>query len=124
MYAILLSLSPCGKSGEILADSLEYFSGIVHQIHLVDRYHQMRDADQAGEVGMAARLGKHALARVDQNNGKIGRGSARNHIARVLLVARCVGNDEFALGRRKVTISHINGNALLTLRLQAVGKQR
>ena len=73
---------------------------------------------------MAARLGKHSLARIDQDNGQIGGGSARDHIARVLLVARCVGNDEFALGRGEITIGHINGNTLFTLRLQTVGEQR
>ncbi len=73
---------------------------------------------------MAARLSEHTLARIDQNNGKIGCGSACNHVARILLVARRIGNDELALGGGEVTIGDINGNALFALRLQAVGKQR
>ena len=59
-------LESLGKSGEILADSLEYFAGIIHQIHLVNRHHQMRNADEAGKVGMPARLGEHALARINR----------------------------------------------------------
>ncbi len=35
-----------------------------------------------------------------------------------------VGDDEFALGRREVTVSHINGDALFALGFQTIGQQR
>lgn len=36
---------------------------------------------------------------------------------------RGIGNDKFALFRRKITISHINGNALFAFGLQAIHQQ-
>ena len=37
---------------------------------------------------------------------------------------RRIGNDEFALGGSEIAVSHIDGDALLTLRSQTVGQQR
>ena len=45
---------------------------------------------------MPARLRQHALARIDQDDGQIGGGGAGHHVARVLLMAGRVGDDEFA----------------------------
>jgi len=39
-------------------------------------------------------------------------------------VARSIGNDELALGGGKITVGHIDGDALLTLGLQAIDQQR
>ena len=72
---------------------------VADQIHLVDRQHDVADADQMREIGMPARLREHALARVDQDHREVRRRGAGDHVARVLLVARRVGDDEFALGR-------------------------
>ena len=66
--------------------------------------------------------GKVHAGGVDQHDGGIGGRSARNHVAGVLFVAGGVGNDEFALGRGEIAVSHINGNALLALGSQAVGE--
>ena len=38
-------------------------------------------------------------------------------------MTRRIGNDEFALGSREVTVGYIYGDTLLTFRLQTVGKQ-
>src|SRR6476619_5524444 len=83
----------------------------------------MRDADQTGEVGMTSGLSQHALARIDENNGKIGRGRPGHHVARVLLMTRRIGNDEFTLGSSEVTVVYIYGDALFAFCLQIVGKQ-
>src|SRR5476651_2892892 len=37
---------------------------------------------------------------------------------------RSVGDDKFSFGSRKITIRHIDGDALLTFGLQAVGQKR
>ena len=61
---------------------------------------------------------------VHQHHSGVGARSSRDHVARVLLVARRIGNDEFAAGGVEVAVSHVNGDALLALGLQAVGEQR
>ena len=73
---------------------------------------------------MAARLGQDALARIDQNDRQVGGGRAGGHVARVLLVARRVGDDELAPRRGEVAIGDVDGDALLALGAQAVGEQR
>ena len=73
---------------------------------------------------MAARLNQHTFAGVDQHDGGVGGGCACRHVARVLLVARRVGNNELAARRREVAIGHVDRDALLALGPQAVGQQR
>ena len=73
---------------------------------------------------MAAGLGQHPLARVYQNDGEIGIGRAGGHVAGILLMARCVGDDEFALVSGEKAISDVDGDALLALGLQPVDQQR
>src|SRR3546814_2947865 len=57
----------------------------------------MLDAEQVREEAVAARLREHALARVNQDHGKVDGRSAGDHVARILLVPRGVGDDELAL---------------------------
>jgi hypothetical protein len=54
------------------------------------------------QVAVAPGLGQHALARVDQDHRQVGGRRAGDHVARVLLVARRVGDDELApVGAKK-----------------------
>ena len=97
---------------------------IVHQVHLVDRHNDGLNAQQGGDKTVALGLCLHPIAGINQDNGHIrGRRTGR-HITRVLLMSRRVGNDKLALFGREITIRHINGNALLTFRLQAINQQR
>lgn len=73
---------------------------------------------------MAAGLIQHPLAGVDQDDGQIAGGGAGGHVARVLLMARGVRDDKFALGGGEIAVGHVDGDALLALRLQAVYQQR
>ena len=73
---------------------------------------------------MAPRLRQHALARIDQHDGEVGGRGAGRHVARVLLMAGRVGDDELALRRREEAIGDIDGDALLALGLQPVDQQR
>ena len=52
-----------------------------------------------------------------------GRG-AGDHVARVLLVARRVGDDELALVGGEEAVGDVDGDALLALGRQAVDQQR
>ena len=65
-----------------------------------------------------------ALPRIDQHDGEIGRRGAGRHVARVLLMAGRVGDDELALRRREEAIGDVDGDALLALGFQPVDQQR
>ncbi len=73
---------------------------------------------------MTARLWKNAFARVYQNDGEFRGRSASHHVARVLLVARCVSNDELAARCGEIAISNVDGDALLAFGAQAVSEER
>ena len=96
----------------------------VDEIHLVDREHDVADAEQRRDRGVAARLLDHALARVDQHDRHLGGRGARDHVARVLLVPGRVGEDEAPPRGREVAVRDVDRDALLALGAQAVGQQR
>jgi hypothetical protein len=73
---------------------------------------------------VAAGLGEHALARVDQDDRQVGGGRGGDHVAGVLLVARRVGDDVLARAGGEVAVGDVDGDALFALGLQAVGEQR
>lgn len=73
---------------------------------------------------MAPRLRNHALAGIDQHHREIGVGGAGRHVAGILRMPWCVGNDEAAQLGGKEAVGDVNRDALLTLRLQAVDQQR
>ena len=70
------------------------------------------------------RLGQHALARIDKNDGEIGGRGAGRHVAGVLLVAGRIGDDERALRGGEEAIGDIDGDALLALGLEPIDQQR
>ena len=71
---------------------------------------------------MAACLLNNPITRIHQNNGQICRAGAGDHVARVLHVPRCVGNNEPAFRRGKVAVGDVNRDALLPLCAEAVGE--
>ncbi len=73
---------------------------------------------------MAAGLLADALARVDQHDRQVGGRGAGDHVARVLLVARGVGDDELAPRGLEVAVGDVDRDPLLALGAQAVGQQR
>ena len=62
---------------ELVADLLETLLRPVDQVHLVDAHHEVRDAEQAGDEGVAAGLLEHAVAGVDEDQGQVRGGGAR-----------------------------------------------
>src|SRR5260370_2315134 len=69
-------------------------------------------------------LSQCAASGIDEDDGGMGVGGGGSHVARVLLVARGIGDDESALGRRKITIGNVEGAAVFALGAQAVGNER
>jgi hypothetical protein len=54
---------------------------------------------------------------------KLAVAGAGGHVARVLLVAGSVGDDEFALVGGEIPVGDIDGDPLLALGLEAVGEE-
>ena len=109
---------------ELVDDVLEDRAIEVHQVHLVDGEHVVGDAEQPRDLRVPARLRAHAVARVDQQDRHVGGRGAGRHVARVLLVAGRVGEDELAPRGREVAVGDVDRDALLALGPQAVGEQR
>ena len=115
---------PRAELAKLVLDLLEALLREVDQVHLVDAHDQVRDAEQRAMNACRLGLLDDALARVDQHHRQIGRRGAGDHVARVLLVAGGVGDDELALRGREVPVGDVDRDALLALGPQAVGQQR
>jgi hypothetical protein len=81
------------------------------------------DPQQRGDHRVAAGLLEHTAAGVDQDQGHVGGRGAGDHVARVLLVARGVGQHELAARRVEVAVGHVDRDPLLALGAQAVGQE-
>ena len=85
----------------------------VHQQRVPASLHQ-----QLGQGRLPVEFGG-----VHQHNSCVGARCGGDHVAGVLLVTGGVRNDEFAALGRKVTVGHVNRDALFALRRQAIGQQ-
>jgi hypothetical protein len=108
---------------ELVADAVEDLAVELDEVHLVDGHDEVGDAEQPRDARVAPRLHLHPLPCVDEEDGHVGGRRAGRHVARVLLVPRRVGEDELALRGREVAVGHVDRDALLALRLEAVGEQ-
>jgi len=93
---------------------------IIHQIHFVNRHNQMGNLQQGNDKAVSFGLGQNAVAGIHQNDGTIRLGSACHHVSGVLNMTRRVSNDEFSFRRLKITVGHIDGDALLSFRRQSI----
>ncbi len=73
---------------------------------------------------MPAGLLDDAVTGVDQDDRQVGGGSAGDHVARVLDVARAVGDHEIAVRGGEVAVGDIDRDALLALGPQTIREQR
>ncbi len=135
-----MTLSPCRAETGMAVTSLqaelpghrrvavddrgEAVFAVAHQVHLVDREHDAADAHQRHDGAVPKGLRQQALGGVDQDDREVGGRGARRHVARVLLVARRVGDDEAPPRRREIAVADVDGDALLAFRLQAVDQAR
>ena len=112
-----------GHGAKFRLDLLEALLRPAHLVHLVDGQHHAFDADEIADRGVTAGLALDAVAGVDQEDGDIGMGGARRHVARVLLVPGKVDDDEAAVRRLEITPSDVDGDALLALGLEPVEQE-
>ena len=97
---------------------------VVDEIDLVDCENDVAHAEQRHDDRMAMGLREQPFARVDEHDREVGVGSAGGHVARILLVARRVGDDERAPRCREVAIGDVDRDALLTLGFEPVDQER
>src|ERR1700679_1859755 len=91
------------EGGEVCTDGVESMLVVTDEIHLVDRYQNVANAEKRGNAGMSAGLDQYTFACVDENDGERGGTGAGGHVAGVLLVARGGGGDAlFAFGAKAV----------------------
>ena len=112
-----------GERLELLADPREDGLVVVDEVHLVDAHEQVRDPQERCQEGVAPRLLDDPLAGVDEHEREVGGRVPGHHVARVLDVARGVGDDEFPQRRGEVAVGDVDGDALLALGPQPVGQQ-
>ena len=121
-----------GECQQRPAGGLKRRAGVGSGVYFVDCKHDVRHAQQLRQQRVAACLrqqrhglrGEVELGDVDQHHGRVAACGGSHHVAGVLLMARSVGNDEFALLGGEIAVGHVNGDALLALGFQAVGEQR
>lgn len=119
-----LQLQALGELQVVGLDRFEHAFIEVLEVHLVDGHDDVLDAQQGGDEAVATGLGLYAVAGVHQDDRQVTGGCTGGHVAGVLLMAGGVGDDELALGGGEIAVGDIDGDALLTLGLQAVDQQR
>ena len=113
-----------GEFAVLVLDRCEGLSRPADEVELVHRQHDVADAEQGHQVAVPARLRKDALACIDEDHREVGGGGTGDHVARVLFVARRVGDDELAALGRKEAVGDIDRDALLAFGAEAVEQQR
>ncbi len=107
----------------VLDDGAKGFLRVIDKVHLVDGHGNVTDAHQRHQIAVTARLREDALACIDHQNRRIGGRSTSDHIARVLLMAGRIGDDELTLVGREETIRDVDGDALLAFGGEAIDEQ-
>ena len=115
---------PVGERAQLVRDLVEARLAPVDEIHLVHGDEHVRHAQELGDREVPARLRDDALARVDEQDGRVRGRGAGDHVARVLLVPGAVGEDEAAPRREERAVGDVDRDALLALGAQAVREQR
>ena len=72
---------------------------------------------------MTAGLGDDTGTCVNQDDGQVGGRTAGNHVSGILFVSRSIGDDEFTVVGREVTVSYVDGDTLFAFGLQTVQQE-
>ena len=90
------------------------------QVHFVDGHYDVSDPEQPCDESMPHRLRQDSLMRIEQDQRDVRVGSARRHVARILLVTGCIRDDELTSRGCEIAIGDVDGDALLALRTKAI----
>ena len=94
------------------------------QVHLIHCEYEVLDTHKGTDTGVSSGLYQHALGGVHQDDRQLREGSAHGHVSCILFMTRSVRHDERTVVRGEVAVSHVDGDTLLSLRHEAVQKQR
>ena len=94
------------------------------QIHLVDGDDQVAHAQRGDDQAVTPGLPRQPGLRIDQDQREIGGRGAGRHVARVLLVAGRVGDDEFPPLRGEEPVGDVDGDLLLALGGEPIEQER
>lgn len=111
------------EASEFFFNLPEFFFRVIQKIHLVDGYDEVPYFQKRGDERMPLRLCEYSVAGINQDDGRVRRGSSGGHVPCVLFMAGTVGNDEFAAGGGEVPVGYINGYSLFPFRFKAVQQQ-
>ena len=115
---------PRGEGLVVGADPLEHRLVPADDVHLVDRHHHVADPQQRDDEAVPLGLREDPVAGVDEDDRQVGGRGPGGHVARVLLVAGGVGDDELPLVGGEVAVGDVDRDPLLPLVLEAVGEER
>ena len=113
-----------GPVQEVAHDAVEGLLAPAGEVHLVDADGDVAHPQQPRDGGVAARLLGHPVADVDEDQRQVGGRAPCDHVARVLRVARAVGDQEAPPRGGEGAVGDVDRDALLALGAQAVGDQR
>ncbi len=113
----ILQAEPLCEHVELGLDLHEAPGRVVDQVHLVHGHDDVRDGEQRGDVGVAARLLDDAAAGVEKDDRDVGRRGAGDHVARVLDMPGCVCEQEPPARGHERAVGNVDRDALLALGL-------
>ena len=109
---------------EIVFDFAEHVFRPADEIHLVDGENDVFDADEVEDRRMTLGLLLDARSRIDEYDRNIGVRCPRRHVARVLLMAWRVDDDEAARIGIEILPGDVDGDALLAFGHETVEQHR
>ena len=109
-----------GERQKVGRHAVEDVLSVPDEVELVDHEHRLTDAQERDQEAVPPGLGHHTGSGVDEDERQISRGRARDHVARVLLVARRVRHNELSPFRGEEAVGHVDGDPLLAFRRQTV----
>ena len=107
---------------QVRLDGFEDVLAVVDAVEFVDHNGNSRDLHERADVQVAQGLRPDSPGGVDQHEPDVGSRGGNRHVARVLLVARSVGDYESAaVAQVHRTVGDVNRDALFAFCLESVG---
>src|SRR5262249_39596632 len=115
-----------GEGRVLGGDARERCLLVADHIHLVHGHHDVADAEERGDEGVAPGLRAGAQAGVGEGGGQgggVGGGGPGGDVGGVRLVPGGVGDDELGALGGEVAVGDVEGDALLALGERAVDEE-
>jgi hypothetical protein len=110
-------------TGEVtvnLDEGIEAILPKADKIHFVDSQNNVLNAKQVDNGAVPSGLDGDPLHRIHEQNSQVADAGRRDHVARVLLVSRCIGENKSTPRTREVTVGNVDSDPLLALSLKTI----